>query len=432
GGTLRDYLLKNTNNIEWELKIQFAIQLADAVKWLHDDNIIHGDLHSNNILISEDVLKLADFGLSQRVVEASNSRTASEIFGIIPYIDPQCFVLTAANLASRIIVDELREKHVAGTPHQYVTIYEQCWQGTPNNRPSIQEVAMKLKNIIIQVTEIDYDISEDFGTFLSNALSNMNSDININNSDDNKLDMIHFVTNLYSTFIKLFNEGRSVSYIIINFMSKHNKTPEEVFNWLFINNDNSRHIFLLGLFYIWGIGTVKSDTEPFNLFLDAAEKGNVIARYFVGRCYEVGWNIKKNIKKAIEWYEKASKDGCPVADCMLGNYYYKDGQYTRAFKLLKSAVEEGNAIAMHTLGLCYQKGRGTYANMAEGFKLFEQVAKMGLTASQYELGQCYEDGKGTKRDLEKALEWYQKAAEKDPTIRNDRERVKNKMIKNRA
>ncbi|CAG8539802.1 8062_t:CDS:2, partial [Scutellospora calospora] len=43
-GTLRDYLCKNATKIEWELKIQFAIQLVDAVKWLHNYNIIHGDL----------------------------------------------------------------------------------------------------------------------------------------------------------------------------------------------------------------------------------------------------------------------------------------------------------------------------------------------------------------------------------------------------
>ncbi|CAG8672331.1 4450_t:CDS:2 [Racocetra fulgida] len=300
-------------------------------------------------------------------------------------------------------------------------------EGTQDNRPSIQEVAMELKNIIAQNIEInieDIDNTKTLEILLDNAFG-------INNVIDLKNDMILFVNNLYSTFSKLFNEGGSVSYIIINFISKHNKTPEEVFNWLFINNDNSKYILLLGLFYNWGIGTDKIDAESFDLFLNAATKGNVIAQYFVGRCYEVGWNTKKSIKEAIEWYNKAIGDECPAAECMLGNYYYKNGEYIRAFKLLESAVKKGNITAMHTLGLCYQKGRGTSANMAEGFKLFEKAAKMGLPSSQYELGQCYESGKGTKVNLEKALDWYQKAAEKDRTYRNDRERVKLRIIKDR-
>jgi serine/threonine protein kinase len=36
------------------------------------------------------MIKLADFGLSKRIEESSNLNS-SKLFGIIPYIDPQCF-----------------------------------------------------------------------------------------------------------------------------------------------------------------------------------------------------------------------------------------------------------------------------------------------------------------------------------------------------
>ena len=41
------------------------------------------------MLIHQDAIKLADFGLSKRIEEASKSK--SNLFGVIPYIDPKKF-----------------------------------------------------------------------------------------------------------------------------------------------------------------------------------------------------------------------------------------------------------------------------------------------------------------------------------------------------
>ena len=44
--TLRNYLKDNFNKLDWNMKLQFAIQIADAVSCLHQKNIIHRDLVS--------------------------------------------------------------------------------------------------------------------------------------------------------------------------------------------------------------------------------------------------------------------------------------------------------------------------------------------------------------------------------------------------
>ena len=44
GGTLRNYLKKNFDNLSWENKCNFAYQLACAVSCLHDEGIVHRDL----------------------------------------------------------------------------------------------------------------------------------------------------------------------------------------------------------------------------------------------------------------------------------------------------------------------------------------------------------------------------------------------------
>ena len=45
--------------------------------------------HSNNILVHQKNIKLADFGLSKKTAEASSN--TSKILGVVPYIDPKSF-----------------------------------------------------------------------------------------------------------------------------------------------------------------------------------------------------------------------------------------------------------------------------------------------------------------------------------------------------
>ncbi|RGB37276.1 kinase-like domain-containing protein [Rhizophagus diaphanus] len=88
GGTLRAYLKKHFNELNWDDNYQLASQLANAVEFIHECDIIHRDLHSHNILISKKNIKLADFGLSKKIAETTSN---SKVFGVIPYIDPKCF-----------------------------------------------------------------------------------------------------------------------------------------------------------------------------------------------------------------------------------------------------------------------------------------------------------------------------------------------------
>ena len=55
--------------------------------------------------------------------------------------------------------------------------------------------------------------------------------------------------------------------------------------------------------------TDESWQQVFNFQLKLAEQGNVKAQYILGEMYEQGRGVDKNTDTAIEWYQKAEKNG---------------------------------------------------------------------------------------------------------------------------
>ncbi|RGB31479.1 kinase-like domain-containing protein [Rhizophagus diaphanus] len=185
-GTLNTYLNEHFNELDWNDKFRLALQLANAVSHLHDNNIIHCDLHANNILIHQKTVKLADFGLSKRIsneISSEESNETNDIFGVIPYIDPKCFsnknyelnkksdVYSVGVIMWQIssghkpfrnnyydirlsteISNGLREKTINGTPVEYSDLYKDCWSYEPVERPNIQEVVIILDQLKTKLT----------------------------------------------------------------------------------------------------------------------------------------------------------------------------------------------------------------------------------------------------------------------------------------
>ncbi|CAJ0842212.1 3902_t:CDS:10, partial [Entrophospora sp. SA101] len=89
-GNLCDYLKYNFNIMDWNIKLKFAKQIVSAVRHLHENKIVHRDLHSKNILIHDGNIKICDFGISKSLLGPSIE--ASKGLGTIRYSDPQYLI----------------------------------------------------------------------------------------------------------------------------------------------------------------------------------------------------------------------------------------------------------------------------------------------------------------------------------------------------
>ena len=86
-GNLHDFLTKEHKNLKWEYKIKILLDIINGLKKIHEQNIIHHDLHSGNILQAYSSY-IADLGLSISVGQSSISNE-DNIYGILPYIAPE-------------------------------------------------------------------------------------------------------------------------------------------------------------------------------------------------------------------------------------------------------------------------------------------------------------------------------------------------------
>ena len=85
-GTLFDFIIQQRGLSE-NLAFKFFIQIVNAIKFLHENNIIHRDIKPENILLFDNYLvKLCDFGWS---IKCENKLPGGSFSGTVEYMSPE-------------------------------------------------------------------------------------------------------------------------------------------------------------------------------------------------------------------------------------------------------------------------------------------------------------------------------------------------------
>ncbi|GBB99017.1 hypothetical protein RclHR1_00340008 [Rhizophagus clarus] len=408
-GNLRNYLKKNFSKLTWDDKYRMAYQLTCAVSFLHNEGIVHCDLNSDNILVHQNMIKLADSGLSKRIGASSNVQ--SNLSVMIPYVDPKIFnnqknynnqkaQIYLSNEKSDIysvgvllweissgrppfyaeseqyddnlileIIQGLREEIVPNTPENYAKIYTRCWDSEPDNRPTMFQVVDWLKATIAKA-----EIIVENPKFSNSQKLNIASFLSTNN---------------------LKSQGE-LSQLIQNF----NKVNIREIDPIAVSNEREKFSFIKGF-------NITVD-EVNDLIFKSLEKGieSKLISERINECYN---NYNTNSQEIYNWLLNNQDNSNSIF--LLGYFNYKgigtNKNYDKAFNLFLNASEQNHILAQFYIGHYYEV---VIKDEISAFEYFENVANKNLIAGQVNIGYCYENGIGIEKSAKKAFYWYEKAA----------------------
>ncbi|KHN88297.1 Hepatocyte growth factor receptor [Toxocara canis] len=182
-GDLRHYIINPNNRLTFGNLLDFGIQIAEGMAYLHDKKFIHRDLAARNCMLDADLrVKIADFGLSRDVsrcgmYEAVNKDRGIPIRwmpiesledqqytfkgdvwaygvvlwelatrGLIPYADLEMYEIL------RLLKNGHRLSKPKGCPDiLYERVMLVCWMEDPKRRPTFYELKEMMQDVVSQL-----------------------------------------------------------------------------------------------------------------------------------------------------------------------------------------------------------------------------------------------------------------------------------------
>uniref|UniRef100_A0A7S4U5Y5 Uncharacterized protein n=1 Tax=Paramoeba aestuarina TaxID=180227 RepID=A0A7S4U5Y5_9EUKA len=188
--------LSKKNDVSLSDRIDWCIQAAKGICWLHGSKILHRDIKPNNLLFdSHHKVKVTDFGLSQAIgggIHYEESRgtplyMAPEVFSpgsapISPKSDVYSFAITMWEILTgkdsepegatplsfiKGVLSGVRPEIPKNWGDTLIDLIKAMWDENPENRPDFQEIIQKLGKAK------DEAVLEEFKETVSAAITNV-------------------------------------------------------------------------------------------------------------------------------------------------------------------------------------------------------------------------------------------------------------------
>ncbi|RHZ86689.1 hypothetical protein Glove_46g71 [Diversispora epigaea] len=163
-GDLKHYIQTNFKSIGWREKLELMYNISEALKVIHKAKLVHGDLHSGNILRNKKQFYISDLGLCRPYTEI-NYRAK----GVLPYVAPEVLcgkpygpeadvygfgmilweVISGKNPFEPIphniklvqsIINDIRPLIGRNVPNELSELIQKCWSKEPKLRPSADDL----------------------------------------------------------------------------------------------------------------------------------------------------------------------------------------------------------------------------------------------------------------------------------------------------
>ncbi|CAI2183173.1 19654_t:CDS:2 [Funneliformis geosporum] len=158
--------------------------------------------------------------------------------------------------------------------------------------------------------------------------------------------------------------------------------------------------------YWYQVSAENCNKEAAYLLQKLAESNNEIAQLYLAKCYQNGWGIEMDLRKAFYWYQKSAENDNKEAVHIFQNLAEDDNKIAQSAK-------QNNSSSQYNLAKCYQYGWGSEIDLVKAFYWYQKSAFQNNNDAQYNLAKCYQNGWGIKIDLENAFYWYQNSVKND-------------------
>lgn len=414
-GESLDDLLNRQHRLTLAQVLPLFVDITNALNHAHKRNVVHRDLKPSNIMLvknddDEIIPLILDFGIAKIFTQpgkaALNLTKTGEVFGSPLYMSPeQCMGQPLDPRSDIYSLGCILYQALSGdTPIKGENFLNVLYNHMNAKPKSLDLVSLKIPNELVEVIYkcLSKSPSERYDT-----MAQLKSELIL-------------VQNLLNGIEHEYDENASKKFTIPSksISSETEDTTVNVTNNLESQKSQSQDLENLEALQNSIDSSESNNQSPYiDKLLSKAKSGDLEAQFDLGWAYEVGDELKPDLRMAFHWFKTAAEGGHAQAMHKTG-YMYEKGFGTasnekRAFEWYKKAADAGDIHGERDLGYCYRYGVGVEEDLDLAFFWSSKAAQNGDFTSQCTLGDFFYYGVMGNTDIKKAIEWYLRAADQN-------------------